>query len=280
MDPEKIIIRNMTRSELDQTMQRAAQEGWNPGLGDAEVYWAQDPGGFWVAEQDGQVLASISAVIYDDAYAFMGFFITRPELRKQGLGLKLGLAAMARLGNRVIGQDGVVAMQDFYRRHGFELAFRGLRWQAQGGGAASGHSVDPRSLPIEELLAYDRQCFPAPRPVFLQKWLSAPGAHARAVIAGGRLRGYGVVRPSHQGHRLGPLFAEGRAEAETLLQDLLAAAGESPVFWDAPQNNPHAVAMAQSMGLTHVFETGRMYKNGLPPWRAENVYGLTCLELG
>lgn len=280
MTDADVIIRPMTRPELDTAVQWAAQEGWNPGLHDAEAFWAQDPGGFWLAEHDGQVLATISAVRYGPSYAFMGFFITRPELRNHGIGLRLGLAAVGSLGNRVIGQDGVPAMQEFYRRYGFELAFRGIRHQAAGGGASSGRTVPLASLPFPQVLAYDDRCFPASRPDFLRPWLAAPGATALAVVSGGELRGYGLLRPCHTGHKIGPLFAEDEATAELLLQDLLAAAGQGPVFLDAPQNNPLAVALTRRHNLTQVFETGRMYKNGQPPWRAQCVFGITSFELG
>ena len=39
-------IRLMTRDELDTLVDWAACEGWNPGLDDAEVFWATDPEGF------------------------------------------------------------------------------------------------------------------------------------------------------------------------------------------------------------------------------------------
>ena len=36
-------IRNMTRPEVDQLVDWAAREGWNPGLHDAELFWAHRP---------------------------------------------------------------------------------------------------------------------------------------------------------------------------------------------------------------------------------------------
>ena len=39
-------IRPLTREELDVAVGWAAEEGWDPGRGDAEAFWAADPGGF------------------------------------------------------------------------------------------------------------------------------------------------------------------------------------------------------------------------------------------
>lgn len=38
-----LTMRNMTRAEVDELITRAAHEGWNPGLHDAELFWRTDP---------------------------------------------------------------------------------------------------------------------------------------------------------------------------------------------------------------------------------------------
>ena len=47
--------------------------------------------------------------------AFLGFYIVKPELRGQGHGLRLWQAGMARLDDRVVGLDGVIAQQENYK---------------------------------------------------------------------------------------------------------------------------------------------------------------------
>ena len=37
------VMRQMTRAELDTVIGWAAREGWNPGLRDAEAFYATDP---------------------------------------------------------------------------------------------------------------------------------------------------------------------------------------------------------------------------------------------
>ena len=49
-----ITARTMTRAELDLALGWAAEEGWNPGLSDAAAFFAADPEGFLIAEQDGE----------------------------------------------------------------------------------------------------------------------------------------------------------------------------------------------------------------------------------
>ena len=56
------------------------------------------------------------------------------------------------------------------------------------------------------------------------------------------------------------------------------AGGE--IFLDVPSVNRDAVALAQDLGLTPVFETVRMYTGAIPPLRLERVFGVTTFELG
>src|ERR671930_2593048 len=84
----------------------AAAEGWNPGLGDAECFKTVDPEGFLIGELDGAAEATISCVNYDERFAFLGFYIVRPDLRGRGYGLRIWNAAIAHAGDRPVGLDG------------------------------------------------------------------------------------------------------------------------------------------------------------------------------
>ena len=84
METSDCTVRRMTRAELDTVIAWARAEGWNPGLYDADSFYATDPNGFIVGEVDGQLVGSVSAVAFDDSYGFMGFYIVRPEMREIG----------------------------------------------------------------------------------------------------------------------------------------------------------------------------------------------------
>src|SRR3712207_9059113 len=48
-----LTCRPMRRPELDLALDWAAAEGWNPGLRDADAFWAADPEGFLLAGGGG-----------------------------------------------------------------------------------------------------------------------------------------------------------------------------------------------------------------------------------
>ncbi len=137
---DRLTFRNGTPDDLDLMVTWAAQEGWNPGARDAECFYAADPAGFWVARRDGEIAACMSLVTYDAAFAFLGFYITRPDLRGKASVTRSGSMRLADCKAHTIGLDGVVDQQDNYRKSGFTLAHRNIRY----GGVPTGDSASGR----------------------------------------------------------------------------------------------------------------------------------------
>ena len=128
MPTDQLAIRVMDRREIALAGDWAAAEGWNPGLQDAACFAAVDPDGFHIGELGGAAASTISVVNYDDGFAFLGFYIVRPDLRGRSHGLRTWQAAIVHAGSRTIGLDGVVTQQDNYRKSGFVLAYRNIRF--------------------------------------------------------------------------------------------------------------------------------------------------------
>jgi ribosomal protein S18 acetylase RimI-like enzyme len=277
------VIRTMSRDEVALAIEWAAQEGWNPGLHDAETFPAADPRGFFVGTLKGKPVASISVVKYEPGFAFLGLYIVRPEWRGRGLGWALWCNATATAAGRQVGLDGVVAQQANYRKSGFELAWRNVRCEGRGGTTAPNEVrlVDLRRVPFETICACDKAYFPAERTAFLRAWLAQPDAAALGWIEDGRLQGYGLVRRCRNGWKIGPLFAERERIAECLFLALCSRPGpEELVYLDLPEANPAAVALAQRHHMRVVFETARMYTGRPPAIPVHGLYGVTTFELG
>ena len=283
--PGDLSIRVLPRDEMKLVLGWAAEEGWNPGLHDGECFHAADPEGFLLGERAGTPISSISAVTYPDNFAFVGFYIVRPEFRGRGYGLKTWRAGMRRLAGFNVGLDGVVGQQRNYTKSGFVLAWRNIRYAGAAQGRrpeapAGGHIVPMTAVRFLDLQAYDRRHFPAPRPTFLHLWISRPGTTALAWLRDGRLAGYGAIRPCRSGFKIGPLFADDEAAADALFQALAAKAGTGALALDVPEPNLAAVRLAERHGLKPVFETVRMYTGPSPNIALREVFGITSFELG
>lgn len=285
MDDRTFTVRTMTRAELDYAVDWAAREGWNPGLHDADCFYAADPGGFFIGLLGDEPIGSISAVKYDDHFGFIGCYIVKPEHRGGRYGLALADAALAYLKGCNIGLDGVVNKVSYYGKVGFNYAYGNVRYQGQGGGETlpeDAADILPLSaIAFAELAAYDRELFPAPREAFLRCWTQMPGATALGLRRQGRLAGYGVIRPCREGYKIGPLFADHPDHAEALFRALKATTTpDDTVYLDVPELNLFAVALADLRGMSVVFRTARMYSGAAPEIDLQRVYGVTSFELG
>lgn len=274
-------IKTMGAADVRTAIDWAGREGWNPGLYDAETFYAADNNGFFKGVLDSEVIATGSAVIYDDTYAFCGLYIVAPEHRGEGHGLALTKARLAYCGDRNVGIDGVLENVRIYERIGYEAFYENCRYQKKA--AAKPVAQEVRDLSADDFAAiktYDRQCFPAPRDAFLTAWLWQDDARAVGFFEDETLKGYAVRRKCLEGHKVGPLFADDAGIAKTLFDSLQSDIKGELIILDMPENNPEAIALAASQRMEKVFATARMYQKGLPAIDAGKIFGITTFELG
>lgn len=282
-----LTITRMTPADLAAVIDWAAQEGWNPGLCDAQAFMAADPSGFLMARHAGETVASISAVRYGQDFGFIGLYIVRSAYRGRGFGWATWQAGMAHLRRRTIGLDGVIAQQDNYRKSGFTLHHRNIRFEGRSAPAnplacpAGTRIVPLSSIAFERLSALDRLFFPAGRLAFLTSWIKQPGSHSLALLQDDALVGYGVIRPCRTGYKIGPLFAPTESDAECLLMSLVACVpAAEPIFLDVPECNPAAMRLVRRHAMQPMFETARMYTGAAPEMALDRTFGITTFELG
>jgi len=277
-------IRLMTLEDLRLAVVWAAKEGWNPGIYDAEPFWAADPTGFFIGEINGKAVSTYSAVKYGSTFSFHGFYIVKNEYRKKGLGLPIWNIGRESVGKRIIGGDAVVQNVHLYEKFGLKPEYRTIRF----GGNFSLPSftakniVEAREVPFSQLLQYDRLHFPEKREAFLRSWISQPETISLACLEHGTLRGYINLRKCFDGYRVGPLFAEDSETAKNLLCTALSRISkDSSVMIDVPEPNTEALKIVSALKLKQVFETIRMYSGGpAPVLPLQKIYGVTTLELG
>jgi GNAT superfamily N-acetyltransferase len=282
-------IRPLDRDETARMVEWAAAEGWNPGRADADAFFAADPGGYFGLFENDDLLATISVVRYGAGFAFVGFYICRPDRRGEGLGYRLWQAALKDASAATLALDGVVDQQARYRKSGFAFAHRNIRYGGIPDTRQAGRITgDPRLVQLsagdlDAVRAYEARetLFPADRAAFLRGWLAMPGATSYALRGrDGAIEGYGTIRPCHNGFKIGPLFAAHRDDAAILLQTLVAEAVGGAVFLDPPEPNVAAAELARGLGLEPVFETARMYRGPAPDLAIERIFGITSFELG
>jgi GNAT superfamily N-acetyltransferase len=283
MQNKNYTIRTMDRKEVDIAIEWAAMEGWNPGFHDADCYFTADPNGFFIGLIGDEPIATISAIKYGASFGFLGFYIVKPEYRGKGYGIQIWNAALKYLEGRNIGLDGVVAQQDNYKKSGFKLAYRNIRYE----GVFScplppGSEILALSkLAFETIDAYDRPFFPENRSQFIKSWINQPDGYSLGIMQNGKLSGYGTIRACRIGYKIGPLFADNPQLAESLFLALKSKVISSePVFLDVPAVNQPALALAERYNMKVSFETARMYTGERPDTPVHHLFGVTSFEVG
>jgi hypothetical protein len=244
--------------------------------------------------RESRPVAGISIVSQNTGAAFLGLYICHPDYRGQGLGWELWQWAMARHADQVIGLDGVPEQQANYARSGFAPMHRTIRYQGlvdvRKPGLMPDYSVASGTIEaltvvipetLQSIVELDAAIGGTRRTAFIDAWIQP--AKSRVTVAAytdGVLAGFTTIRQCRQGHKIGPLLASDTPTAHQLLVTAVMKVGASEIILDVPEPNGQAMQMAESLGLSPVFETARMYRGRQPGMDLSRIYGVGTLELG
>lgn len=286
MNIDELKFEKLDKAGLGTLVKWADEEGWNPGPYDADVYWETDPEGYYGYYLDGELIAGGSIVSYNGEFGFMGFFIVKPELRSQGIGNQLWYQRRNKLLSRLnkdasIGMDGVVDMQPFYGKGGFEIAFRDERYKLFGKSFKIHDDIyEITDTDFPEIIEYDKKYFGFDRRVFITNWLEMPEVKAYKFVKDKKIQGMIIIRKANKGFKVCPLFAENPEIAEELLKAALNYVEDEPLYLDIPVINIEAKKLVEKYNGKYVFECARMYYGKQPDVNVNNIFGITTFELG
>ena len=274
-------VRRMTMEELGTVLSWAAEEGWNPGLADAEAFYAADPDGFFVKTVEGTPVAAVSVVNHDNAQAFLGLYICAAAFRGRGYGLEVWKAGLAHAGVRTVGLDGVPDQQQNYVRSGFAPSGETMRYQGVINPLPSDKVCEATATDVAALLTLDRTVTGHDRLHYMQKWF-APTAERKTfvIVRQQKIVAYATVRACLQGHKIGPFYAHTPEDSLTLMRHASYAMGSAPSFIDIPDNSAALRSLVSEEAFKPVFGTARMYRGTPPPRNPPDFHAVTTLELG
>lgn len=258
----------------------AAREGWNPGLGDAEVFHGSDPQGFFVAEINTEAVAAISVVNHSAHMAFLGLYLCRPEFRGRGIGYALWKHALAHAEHRTVGLDGVAEQQANYAKSGFVRAGATIRFEGTLIGESDPRMREAAARDMPRLIDLDTKANGYTRQDFLAGWLSTASSRRTVVLAEtGACAGFATVRKCQSGVKIGPIVADATSDALALARAAIAEIPSDIAIIDVPSENAALCAALQALGFAETFATARMYR-GLAPRTGANRQAIATMELG
>lgn len=273
-------FRSASLSDVSLMLDWAAAEGWNPGLDDAAAFHASDPEGFFIAETGGVPVAAISVVNHSDSFAFLGFYICRPDWRGKGIGFALWQHALAHVGHRTVGLDGVADQEANYARSGFVRVGASVRFE---GKLLAETSARVRPVTDDDraaLAVLDAEANGVSRASFLAGWTSDTATRRTLVLeTGSEVTGFATIRACREGAKIGPIVAPSASDALTLSRAALVQPRASRVIIDVPSTNTALTAALRAKGFTDTFATARMYR-GAAPATTQNLQAIATMEVG
>jgi len=273
------IIRRMTPEDFKAAAAIANEEFWNESEHDAIPYLSIDPDVFFVGELKGEIIAAICGVKYSN-YAHIGLYLMKKEYRGKGYGLKLFEKAMEHVkGTKLIGLDAAPEQVKNYEKWGFKIHGKGLGFKRKAEGVRSKNHIDIKDVSFSQLVEYDEKCFGESRSNLLKALISQEGYYGLGLVKERELKGYGFLRKTLNGYKIGTFVADDKETTEEILSGLQSLVAGEEVCIDTLENNTEMQEVMKKQEWTERMFFYRMYTEGMRELDLTKAYAV-ILELG
>lgn len=242
-------IRQLQESDFDDAMALVRAANWNQCRADWRRLLALAPERSFVGVVDGTVVATTTAVTYDNTVSWVGMVLVHPDHRGNGYGSTIFDHTLATLDSgTAVGLDATGMGRPLYRRRGFRTAAPTIRFTGTPEHDCDSDSVEPL-VPetVDALVTYDQRACGVDRGPLLER------LHAETdtigLIHDDTARGYAFLRPGRETWQIGPLVADDRAILESLLSEAATRLDGAPVVVDVPEP-PGRTDPFENAGLT------------------------------
>lgn len=255
----------------------AKQQGWNPGNNDSVAFQQADPAGYFVGLLDGKPICCAAGVKFNQI-AIVGYYVVEKEYRGRGYGLKIFQHAMNYLSDSNVRVDGLLSLAHKYESYGFKMAHVNVRYAGviESKELSCPQICQASSIPFDKLVEYDARFYADQRKHFLATWINIGTTTCLAYVDNDIIQGFGAIRKSVKGYRIGPLYAEKLDIAEALLCALCQNKGQCNITLDFPLSNSQGVALAEKLKLDEIFKFGTLYTDKIPDVDLSKIYSFTC----
>src|SRR5215469_6355292 len=142
-------IRLITSADVPAGMRLKDLAGWNQTEHDWLRFLQSSPKGCFVAEWNGQVAGTVTTIVYENRFAWIGMVLVDPELRGKGIGtalLKHAIHYLDASGVPCLKLDATPQGRPIYQRLGFQVEYEIERRLLERKAGASIDSPAPTDL--------------------------------------------------------------------------------------------------------------------------------------
>ncbi len=283
MNPQ---LRAMTPADVAAGMRLKDIAGWNQTQEDWERFLQAEPEGCFVAEWDGQVVGTVTTVVYEGRFAWIGMVLVDPQLRGKGIGTALLQKALDHLDAKkvpCVKLDATPQGKPIYARLGFRIEYEIERHSLtrEDGAKASPEIVSQGAENLEALLKMDREVFGADRSVLLRSLADSAPELVTIAPQEGAVQGFALGRKGSRADHLGPWVAKNALAAREVFEGFLLRSRRQVVFVDVVRDNPWAPALLAANRFQFSRTLTRMYRGeNAHPGRPDFLCAILGPEFG
>ncbi len=281
------IVRAMRQEDLPQAFGLSLGEGWNQTLKDWQLLLDNPDNVCIVAEREGNVAGSATAINYANKVAWVGMVLVSKQLRGQGAGKMLLEYILGRLNHiESVKLDATPAGEPLYTNLGFTGEYKIIRMTCERLDFREDRLPDTRMSALTrknlpDILEHDKIMFGSDRSYLLETLLDYYPGKAYYMEEEKNIKGYILGRDGSRFNYVGPLVATSHDAAEALLSKVLESLNDQPVALDIPEDRKKMITWLESKGFVIQRNFLRMYlKSNASPGITENQYLISGPEFG
>jgi ribosomal protein S18 acetylase RimI-like enzyme len=272
----------MTRGDIPAGMQLKEIAHWNQTEADWELFLSANSEGCFVIEADRRVVGTVTTILYEGRFAWIGMILVDPEFRNRGIGRALLQQAIEHLDSRGIPcmrLDATSQGKPVYEKLGFVDEYEIERWRLK---RQAAHPKSGTTAPgLGKVLKLDREVFGADRSALLQALSESAPEFVQVLVGQAGVTGYTFGRHGSHSDHLGPWVANDESGAEQMLDAFLARSASESVVVDCLKSNPWARGALAARGFEFARPFTRMRRGGnVHSGRPEAVCGILGPEFG
>lgn len=258
-----IDYRQMLPADIEAGLMLCRKAGWNQLKMDWQLLLNTSPDGCWVALHENKVVGTVTTIIYQQHFSWIGMMLIHPEFRRHGIGtqlLKHGIDRLQQL--PTVKLDATSAGRELYLKLNFKDECSVSRMTRTAMATYDDFTV---VAPVnqDQLAAinkFDKSIFGADRS-FLTEWLwKAAPEFAFVLKEGNQVKGYCLGRHGYTFNQIGPLVAADISAAKKLLAAALTKMAGYPVIIDVPHADEEWIQWLTSLGFAVQRTFTRMYR--------------------
>jgi predicted GNAT family acetyltransferase len=228
------------------------------------------------------VVGTVTTIIYEDRFAWIGMILVDPEFRKRGIGRALLQQAIEHLDSRGIPcmrLDATPQGKPVYEKLGFVNEYEIERWRLKRQAAQTKSGATAPDL--GKVLQLDREVFGADRSALLRALSESAPEFVQVLVGQAGVTGYSFGRHGSHSDDLGPWVANDESGAEQMLDTFLARSARMAIVVDCLKSNPWARGALEARGFEFARPFTRMRRGlNIHPGRPEVVCGILGPEFG